>query len=266
MRRPVRAEASRNAFEQFGRAPLHRRRAVLHVEGLARAGRRDGVDQRDLLRGRQRRADEAPLDFPARFRRQRCQDRLGRTVDQRIAVPQRRREADPHADIARRARNVFRLGDVVGQPLRAGVMHHHAAGPAERGTRERYGGREIGIDRGQQRQPVQPDLQRLAGGAERARARRPRVIVRVGERRQREQRLGVRCRLDRDDALAVDADRMIADGRIRRPSGRGRSRSFASLHLMLRRRRSRVSKHGDKRGVCRHPSRRRLRRAPQDEV
>ena len=162
---------------------------------------------------RQWRADEAPLDLGARIRRQRRENRLGRTVDQRIAIAQRRREADAHADVARGARDLLRLGDVVGQALRAGVVHHHAAGAAERGARERHGGRQIRIDRGQQRQPVQPDFQRLAGGAERARARRARVVVRVGERRQGEQRFGAPAAgVDRRDALAVDADRMIADG------------------------------------------------------
>ncbi len=97
---------------------------------------------------------------------ERGEDRLRRSVDQRIAVAHRDRKADPHADVARGARHLGGLGRQVGQPLRAGVVHHHHAGAAERAARQRDRAGEIGIDRRHQRQIVQPDLQRLAGGAD----------------------------------------------------------------------------------------------------
>ena len=190
MRRPVRAEASATACSSSGvhhctaagpyctsKVSLAQADAIASTSAICSA---TGSGVRMKRRSISSRASDG----------QRREDRLGRPIDQRIAVPQRGREADAHADIVRRARDVLRLGHVVGQTLRARVVHHHAAGAAERGARERHGGREIRIDRGQQREPVQPDLQRLAGGAERAGARRARVVVRVGERRQGEQRLG----------------------------------------------------------------------------
>ena len=113
-------------------------------------------------------ADEALPDFIAGRRRQGGKDRLRRPVDQRIAVAHRDRKADAHADIARGARHLGNFGRQVGQPLHAGVVHHHHAGAAERAARQRHGAREIGIDRRQKREIVQPDFERLAGRAERA--------------------------------------------------------------------------------------------------
>ncbi len=122
------------------RAPLHALRAVLHVERRAAGGVRDCVHQRKLRGGRCRRAAETFADFLARLGRQRVEDRLGGAVHQRIAVAHRDGKSHPHADVARRPRHLGGFGRQVGQPLRAGVVHHHDAGTAERAARERHRG------------------------------------------------------------------------------------------------------------------------------
>ena len=61
--------------EQFGRGPLHALRAILHVEHRTSCGRRNGIDQRELLCGRPRRADEPLPDFLAHLGRQYGKDR-----------------------------------------------------------------------------------------------------------------------------------------------------------------------------------------------
>jgi hypothetical protein len=60
---------------------------------------------------------------------------------------------------------------------------------------------------------MQPDVQRLAGGAERTRSRRACVVVRIGECREGEMRFGRSAsRRDGSNAFAIQADDMIADG------------------------------------------------------
>ena len=142
----------RDRFEQRVAAPLRAVRPVLHLE--ARPGRLCGDRVGELdLRGRAHRlAHESRLDHGARVRRQRREQRLGRTIDQRMAIPHRHREADAQADVARCACHFGHFGRQIGEPLRAGVMHHHGADAAERAARERDGGGEIGIDRGKQRE------------------------------------------------------------------------------------------------------------------
>ena len=138
------------------------------------------------------------------------------------------REAGADANVARGARHLLGFGRQIREPLHAGVVHHHHAGAAERAARERHRGGEIGIDRRHQRQIVQPDLQRLAGVAVGAGAHRPRVIVRIGERGQRQHRLRAarRARLDRRDLLAVDPDG-TRDRRSVRRGERMRAMQFA---------------------------------------
>ena len=182
----------RDRFEQRRCRPLHAVRPILHVEHRTMRGRGNRIDERELFRrpAMARRMNRA-VDLGAGIGGQRVEDRLGRAIDQRIAVAHRHRKADTHADVARGPRHFLRLGRKIGQPLDARVMHHHDAGAAERAARQRNRAGEIRIGRRRQREIVQPDFQRLAGGAVRAGAGGARVVVRVGERRHRQKRL--RC-------------------------------------------------------------------------
>ena len=209
MRRPVRSEASRNRLQQLVRAPLHRLRAVLHVEHRIGGRRGNGVDQRDLRLDRQRRTEKALADFLARLRRQRGQDRLRRAVDQRIAVAHRDGKSDAHADVAGGARDLGHLGRQIGQPLDAGVVHHDGAGAAERAARQRHRGGEIGIDRRQQRQIGNPGFQRLAGAAISRGRGDAGVVVGVGQRRQREQTPGRQASPRSTAAMRSPSIRMV---------------------------------------------------------
>ena len=92
----------------------------------------------------------------AGFRRQRGQQGFGAAIDQRIAILHRYRKASANADIARRAGDFSDFGRKIGQSLRAGVMHHHRAGAAERAVGERHGRGEIGVHGGKQREIMQP--------------------------------------------------------------------------------------------------------------
>ena len=154
------------------------------------------------------------LDFLARLRRQRLQDRLRGPIHQRIAVAHRDGKSDAHADVAGGARDLGHLGRQIGQSLDAGVMHHDGAGAAERAARQRHGGGEIGIDRRQQRQIGNPGFERLAGPAIGRGRGDAGVVVGVGQRRQRQQAPGCGlCRLDRGNAIAVDPDGVGASDR-----------------------------------------------------
>ena len=147
--RPSRADSASpaDACGCAGRSPPRPRRRLEQFVACTTAPRPDRTAHRRSRSGtrprRRRPARSAPctgnglrmkrrVDLGTRLGRQRREDRLGRAVDQRIAVAQRRREADAHADIGGRARDLLRLGHIIGQALRARVVHHHAAGAAAR--------------------------------------------------------------------------------------------------------------------------------------
>ena len=180
----------RDRLQKLVRAPLHRLRAVLHVEHRIGRGLGHRIDQCDLLLDRKRRAQIPLLDLRAGLRRKRGEDRLRRPVNQRVAVAHRHRKADPHADIARRARDLGHLGRQIGQALDAGVVHHDGRRAAERAARQRHRAREIRIDRRQQRQIGDPGFQRLARAAIGRGRGDAGMIVGVGQRRQRQQAPG----------------------------------------------------------------------------
>ena len=181
----------RDRGQQRVAAPLHAVGAELDVEQRAGRGRRDLVHQRDEVFRRQRCAHDA-FDRLACIGRQRRQNRLGRAVDQRIAVAHGHGKADAHADIARGTRERRGFARKIGQALWAREMHHDHANAAQRGTRERDDAGEIRIDGRNQRLILQPGFERLAAGAERTRADWPAVIVGIDQSRQSEQRLGIR--------------------------------------------------------------------------
>ena len=203
-----------NRFKQFVRAPLHRLRTILHVEHRIGRGRGHRIDQCDLLFDRKRRAQIPLLDLRVGRRRKRGEDRLRRPVNQRVTVAHRDRKAHPHADIARRARDLGHLGRQISQALDAGVVHHDGRRAAERAARQRHRARKIRIDRRQQRQIGDPGFQRLARTAISRGRGDAGMIVGVGQRRKRQQASGSAglCRLDRDDAIAVDPDDVRARG------------------------------------------------------
>ena len=188
MRRPVRSEASRNR--------LRAARACTTAPPAGRIARRTSGWRPPRPRRRPARSASSTgsggrrkrcADFLARLRRQRGQDRLGRAIDQRIAVAHRDGEADAHADVAGGARDLGHLGRQIGQPLHAGVVHHDGAGAAERAARQRHRGGEIRIDRRQQREIGNPGFERLAGAAIGRGRGDAGMVVGVGERGQRQQ-------------------------------------------------------------------------------
>jgi len=199
--------------QKSGRAPLHAGGSVLHVEFGPVAATRHRFDARHRVGDRQWRLEKSPFNFGARGGRQRIDNRFRRSVHQRIDVAQRHGESHAHADIAGGARDLLRFGDQIRQTLHARVMDHDGAGAAKRAVRQRHGGGEIGVDRGQHRHVVQPGFQWLAARAERTRAHRAGMVVSVDERRHHQRRIAVAgfALADRGDQVIVDADSAIAD-------------------------------------------------------
>src|SRR5215468_6826307 len=62
-----------------------------------------------------------------------------------IAIVHRYRETDSHADVVCRPRHLGCLARQVGEPLRAGVVHHHGADGAKGAAREGDDGGQVGI-------------------------------------------------------------------------------------------------------------------------
>ena len=87
-----------------------------------------------------------------------------------------------------------RLRWKIGQALWPREVHHDHANAAQRGTRQRNDAGKIRIDGRNQRLILQPGLERLAAGAERTGPHRPAVVMGIDQRRQSEQRLGIRRR------------------------------------------------------------------------
>ncbi len=129
-------------------------------------------------------------------------------IDERIAVAHEHREGHAHADLVRRARDRARLLDRGHRSVEAGVMGHDRARPAARRAAERGERAEIGVDRRHRREPQKPGLERLAGRAERGRRQRAAMVVRIGERGQREKPplRGARSRDNRGDAAVREDD------------------------------------------------------------
>ena len=177
----------------------------------------DRIDQRKLFRHRHRRPDEPRGDLGAGIRRQCVEDRLRRAIDQRIAIAHRHGKPDAHADVARGPRHLLRLGREIGQPLDARVVHHHHARAAERAARQRDRAGEIRI--GSRRQ-ARDSAARFPAACRR---RRRSSSAPCGRGRGRWQtaasparpRFAPARRLDRGDALAVDADGARPHGRLR---------------------------------------------------
>ena len=169
---------------------------------------RHRLDHRHLLGGWQRRPQKPPRDASAGRGRKLREQRLMRIVDQRIHVAAMHGKPDMHADIPGRLCDRARLGRKVGQALHACVVRHGRTDPAARDAAERNRRGEPGIDRRDECEIRQPGLERHIEAADLAQPRHPRVVMRIGERRQHERTVAGTF-FYRGDASVDDGDRAI---------------------------------------------------------
>ena len=202
------ARAFGDRGEHFVRAPLRAVRPELDGKRGALDRRRDRLDPGDLILDARRRREELRLDHGARGLGQPVQYAVGGAVDQRIAVAHEDRERDADADLRRRPRHLARFLDRRHRALEPGVMRHHRPGPAAGRPPERGERAEIGVDRRHRRAAQEPGLEGLRRRAEGRRRERPCVIMRIDERRHREQPARRRAcrRRDRRDAAVSKRD------------------------------------------------------------
>jgi hypothetical protein len=120
MHAPARPRGSfGDGAQQFVRTPLRPIGAELNLEGRALDCGGDRLDACDLFAGARHGAEELRLDDAARLGRQAREHRLGRSVDQRIAVAHEQSEGDADADIGGGARDFARLLDDRHRAMRA---------------------------------------------------------------------------------------------------------------------------------------------------